>query len=384
MIFLEEKHIKYLNSYTTVTNVEELLFNETLKMCGVFYFVCSCEILSHDIDKKEALIDFILKCQNTDGGFGNNINYDSHIVSTHHAILSLLILNYSFDTVNKYIYKDEDKLNDIDKSNCKDEKREIDLNGENSVSAPFNNISNDNDHKVNKNIQHKQTIREMTSQYILSLLNTDGSVRGDIWGEVDTRFVYSAVSCLTILNKIHLISIENISSYLLTNYSICGNSFSWTHGNEYHAASVFCCVATLALIQKLYLIDEEKVAHWLSLRQTNNGGFNGRAEKLTDTCYSWWIFSSLIILKKYKWINKNALKKYILLCQDTNSGGISDNPDCLPDVCHTFFGLAALSLIDNIGDSEKQYNLKKMHPVYAIPVDTVKKRNLPSFGIDTL
>ncbi|KYO01718.1 putative geranylgeranyltransferase [Plasmodium gaboni] len=362
--FVQNKHIQYLESYTTIKNAEELIFNETLKMCGVFYFLCSCKILSHTIEKKDEFINFILKCQNVDGGFGNNINYDSHIVSTHHAILSLLLLNYSFDKINEHM----DKVNNHHDINNSNDNNKYDINN-----------TNDNNYNV-----YSKTIRENTCNYILTLFNEDGSFKGDIWGEVDTRFVYSAVSCLTILNKINLVCVDKISSYLLTNYAICENGFSWVSGNEPHAASVFCCIATLFLIQKLYLINENKLAHWLSLRQTTNGGFNGRAEKLTDTCYSWWIFSTLIVLKKYNWINKNALKNYILLCQDIEKGGISDNPDCLPDICHTFFGLAALSLIDNLNQSEKKYTLQQMHPVYAIPVHTVKRRNLPYHDIDII
>ncbi|GAW81995.1 geranylgeranyltransferase [Plasmodium gonderi] len=359
--FVKEKHVNYLNTYTTTSNAEELIFNETLKMCGVFYYLCSCKILSHKINKKKEFINFILQCQNPDGGFGNNANYDSHVVSTHHAILSLLLLNHSFDEFNPYVQHDNDVTDKVvTNSDC--------INGCNaSISSP----------SVNQHTNSKKTIRDATCDYILTLFNEDGSCRGDIWGEVDTRFVYSAVSCLTILNKLNMVSTEKIGSYILTNYAICENGFSWTSGNEPHAASVFCCVATLFLIQKLYLINEKKIGDWLSLRQTNNGGFNGRAEKLTDTCYSWWIFSSLILLKKHKWINKYALKNYILFCQDLDNGGISDNPDCLPDICHTFFGLAALSLIDNLNQSDKKLTLREMHPVYAIPMHIVQKRKLP-------
>ncbi|EUD66292.1 geranylgeranyl transferase type-2 subunit beta [Plasmodium inui San Antonio 1] len=342
--FVKDKHVNYLNTYTTTTSAEELIFNETLKMCGVFYYICSCKILSHEIEQKEEFINFILQCQNADGGFGNNKKYDSHVVSTHHAILSLLLLNHSFDGFNPYLHS------------C---------------------------HRLGDGGNSPKNIADSTTDYILTLLNEDGSFKGDIWGEVDTRFAYSAVSCLTILKRLSLVSTEKIASYVLTNYSICQNGFSWTSGNEPHAASVFCAVATLFLINKLHLINEQKIAEWLSLRQTNNGGFNGRAEKLTDTCYSWWIFSSLILLGKYKWVNKDALKNYIFLCQDLDNGGISDNPDCLPDICHTFFGLAALSLIDNMNESDGGLDLRQMHPVYAIPMHVVRERGLPHQHVET-
>jgi len=35
--------------------------------------------------------------------------------------------------------------------------------------------------------------------YIATLQNDDGSFKGDIWGEIDTRFSYCALSCYAIL-----------------------------------------------------------------------------------------------------------------------------------------------------------------------------------------
>ena len=52
--------------------------------------------------------------------------------------------------------------------------------------------------------------------------------------------------------------------------------------------------------------------------------------------------------------------------QDPDRGGISDRADDECDVFHTFFGIAALSLLDFPG-------LKKIDPVYALPVDVVQR-----------
>ena len=52
--------------------------------------------------------------------------------------------------------------------------------------------------------------------------------------------------------------------------------------------------------------------------------------------------------------------------QDEDDGGISDRPEDAVDVFHTFFGVAALSLM--------QYpDLVPVDPVYALPVDVVKR-----------
>lgn len=56
------------------------------------------------------------------------------------------------------------------------------------------------------------------------------------------------------------------------------------------------------------------------------------------------------MIDRQDWINLEALKKYILNCQDSDTdgtgGGFADRPGNETDVFHTFFGLAALSLMD--------------------------------------
>lgn len=45
---------------------------------------------------------------------------------------------------------------------------------------------------------------------------------------------------------------------------------------------VFVCVAALAILERLDLVDADKLAWWLCERQLPNGGLNGRPEKLED------------------------------------------------------------------------------------------------------
>ena len=46
--------------------------------------------------------------------------------------------------------------------------------------------------------------------------------------------------------------------------------------------AVFVCVAALAILDRLDLIDVSNLAWWLCERQLPNGGLNGRPEKLED------------------------------------------------------------------------------------------------------
>ena len=87
-------------------------------------------------------------------------------------------------------------------------------------------------------------------------------------------------------------------------------------------------------------------------------------------CYSWWVLSSLAMLRRSRWVSRPALRDFILRCQDTAKGGISDRPDDEADVFHTFFGVAGLALMGYPG-------LQEMDPVFALPRSLTR-----SLGLD--
>jgi geranylgeranyl transferase type-2 subunit beta len=47
---------------------------------------------------------------------------------------------------------------------------------------------------------------------------------------------------------------------------------------------VFVCVAALAILDRLDIVNTDTLAWWLAERQLPNGGLNGRPEKLEDVC----------------------------------------------------------------------------------------------------
>ena len=78
---------------------------------------------------------------------------------------------------------------------------------------------------------------------------------------------------------------------------------------------VWVCLAALAILDSLDMVDTPTLAAWLSERQLPSGGLNGRPEKLEDVCYSWWDLASLSILGKLHWINRDKLISFILESQ---------------------------------------------------------------------
>jgi len=77
--------------------------------------------------------------------------------------------------------------------------------------------------------------------------------------------------------------------------------------------------------------------YWLSQRQVDKlGGFNGRTNKLIDSCYSFWIGAVFNIVNDYfegrvsfedkLLYDQLDLQKYLIQACQTNEGGMIDKP----------------------------------------------------------
>lgn len=173
------------------------------------------------------------------------------------------------------------------------------------------------------------------------------------------------MNCLSILSRLDRINIEKAIDFVVQCKNFDGG-FGSTPGGESHAGQIFCCVAALAITGALHHVDKDLLGWWLCERQVKQGGLNGRPEKLPDVCYSWWVLSSLVMINRAHWINKEKLEGFILSCQDQERGGISDAPDDAVDVFHTFFGVAGLSFLEYPG-------IRPIDPAYALPVHVVDR-----------
>jgi prenyltransferase beta subunit len=150
-----------------------------------------------------------------------------------------------------------------------------------------------------------------------------------------------------------------ISSVILSCRNFDGG-FGAVPGAESHAGQIFCCVGALSIGNALHYIDEDLLGWWLSERQCDSGGLNGRPEKQADVCYSWWILSSLSILGRVSitlWFYNVLLACcafllliiWTLLCVDscTVSKRLHTSESIIPsqyyhDICIPFFILRFL------------------------------------------
>jgi len=110
-------------------------------------------------------------------------------------------------------------------------------------------------------------------------------------------------------------------------------------------------MALMHRLDALSEFDRECLVEWLIMRQSL--GFNGRSNKIPDTCYSFWVGAALTILGQFDLVVMKHTRSFTLSCQK-KIGGFSKHPDVFPDVLHSYFSLCGLSFIGEPG-------LQKIH-----------------------
>lgn len=202
-----------------------------------------------------------------------------------------------------------------------------------------------------------------TAKFMAGLQQPNGTFAGDEWGETDTRFLYGALNALSLLNYLPsqrpheapLIDVPAATAYIKACQNFDGG-FGVAPGRESHSGQVFTCLGALSIAGELdaYLGEggKDRLGAWLSERQLASGGLNGRPEKLVDSCYSWWVGSSLAMIDRFHWVDGAKLTRFILECQDPEQGGFSDRPEDMVDVFHTVFAITGLSFAGYPGIAE--------------------------------
>ncbi|ORC87523.1 protein farnesyltransferase [Trypanosoma theileri] len=149
--------------------------------------------------------------------------------------------------------------------------------------------------------------RAAIKRWLLELREDDGSFRVHIGGEADVRASY----CVAVL--VTLLQLEDVVAYkdgrdekILTRQAAefvasCqtheGGFSSASGASEAHGSYTLCGLASLLLMQQPHLCKYTSLRRWLASRQMKfEGGFNGRTNKLVDSCYSYWVGASHVLM----------------------------------------------------------------------------------------
>ncbi|CAG8707517.1 6632_t:CDS:2, partial [Cetraspora pellucida] len=170
-------HVKYIQSLDTKKDDLEYWLTEHLRLSGVYWGLTALDLMNNvDALNREDVVKYVVSCQHDNGGFGGHIGHDPHLLYTLYAV-QILVIEDSLDAVNV----------------------------------------------------------EKIVEYIASLQDRQtGAFTGDEWGEIDTRFSYSAISCLSLLKRLDAVDVKKAIEFIM----LCKNfdgGFGSTPGAESHA-----------------------------------------------------------------------------------------------------------------------------------------------------
>jgi len=328
---LKSRHVAYLKKgLGMIPSSYQCLDSSRPWFC--FWILHSLELLKEPLPEETCInmANFLDKCQNHEtGGFGGGPSQLPHLAPTYAAVCALCILGRywkgAYDIIN----------------------------------------------------------RPKLAEFLKRRRKEDGSFTMHDDGEVDIRGVYCAVVCARLTNVYTKEMFLNTGDWL----SLCQTfegGFAGVPGLEAHGGYTFCGFAAVALLGQEQKVNIKKLLRWTAARQMRfEGGFQGRTNKLVDSCYSFWqgglfpvIHSVLQMhgdenISQENWMfNQLALEEYILgNCQNLN-GGLCDKPGKSRDYYHTCYSLSGLSVAEHfIGDGVTKTNrniLDPIHPIYNI------------------
>jgi protein farnesyltransferase subunit beta len=249
-VLLRERHIGYLTrclgglpgAFTSL---------DASRVWMIYWILHSLDLLNVAHTPEVAalfpsIVDFMRRCQAPSGGFGGGPQQMPHAASTYAAVLSLLIVG----TPEAYAAIDRASLHSF--------------------------------YRALKAKGHGGGFAVQTGQ-----------------GETDVRGTYTVLAIADLVGVLTPDLREGAADFLLACQTHEGG-FGAEPGNEAHGGYTFCALAALSILGEEWRADAHALARWLCARQmAAEGGFNGRANKLVDGCYSFWQGSCFALLPDF-------------------------------------------------------------------------------------
>lgn len=211
---------------------------------------------------------------------------------------------------------------------------------------------------------------------LLALKYEDGSFRTTLGMEHDIRATYTALLIADTLNILTPELTKDVDKYVLSCARYDGG-FGPNPGIESHGGYVHTAVGIMKILGLLDQLDLNSLIRWISMRQMEfSGGFNGRTNKLVDSCYSWWVGSAARAISDHLHIppfwNEEGITQYTLKSAQVLSGGFKDHAPSSEDPFHTFYGLAGLCVAGYLKDHNTQL-LPQVDTLFCVPNDLAKR-----------
>jgi protein farnesyltransferase subunit beta len=228
--------------------------------------------------------------------------------------------------------------------------------------------------------------------WLLSLKLPNGGFAVHHDGECDARAMYCALAVASITNMLTPQLKSGCVEWLRRAQGFDGG-VGGEHGTEAHGGYAYCCLASLVILgETRNVLDLDAFVRWLTFRQMSfEGGFQGRTQKLVDSCYSFWVGACFELLRFVRWEgakvcggsldvltpfpspNYESLERYVLEACAHEKGGVQDKPGTGRDFYHTCYALSGLSVTQDSARMVPTLRLQRTDPIYNVEVTRIAR-----------
>lgn len=206
-------------------------------------------------------------------------------------------------------------------------------------------------------VAYRAIDREQIYRFLLRMKCPEGGFKMHDEGETDMRGTYCALAVASMLHIITDELSEGVAEYISRCQTFEGG-IAGEMGLEAHGGYSYCGLSALCIIGKADALDLHAFLNWVSHRQmASEGGFQGRTNKLVDSCYSFWqgaIFpliheafrqggTKVALPETHCWFPPQPLQTYVFLACQHHSGGLKDKPGKSADFYHTCYSLSGVA-----------------------------------------
>ncbi|CAE8641653.1 unnamed protein product [Polarella glacialis] len=195
-------------------------------------------------------------------------------------------------------------------------------------------------------------------RFLMRMKCPEGGFRMHEEGETDIRGSYCAMAVASMLHMLTDELMEGLPDYIRRCQTWEGG-LAGEAGLEAHGGYSYCGLAALCIIGKADALDLFAFLRWAAHKQmSHEGGFQGRANKLVDSCYAFWMGGIFPLLHEafrqsgqdvalplsHSWFAPSPLQTYVFLACQTQSGGLRDKPGKSADFYHSCYALSGVSV----------------------------------------
>lgn len=266
-----DEHIKYLNEGLKQLGPSFVALDSSRPwLC--YWIIHSMALLGESLDYQleNNAIDFLNRCQDPKGGFGGGPGQMPHLATTYAAVNAI-----------------------------------VTLGGQKALSS------------IN---------RDKLYNFLLRMKDPSGAFRMHDAGEIDVRACYTAISVASILNILDDELVRGVGNFILSCQTYEGG-IAGEPGSEAHGGYTFCGLATMILINEVNHLDLAGLIDWVVFRQGVECGFQGRANKLVDGCYSFWQGGVLALLQRIDLVTGERLSLFDSGEEDSTGNSTSEGED---------------------------------------------------------